>query len=470
MSRRDYSDGLEGSSSFQPFDGLGPNLVLIKLQDGLRGTNKAGACLRSAAHCGAMEIRVSPSLDRDIRRRIQALVKRACLFSPAYKPPDFRLFFSVEWIGSERDILEYLVSLPEVELAQMVGESRRPKMVPTCGDPCTTGQGYLRAAPEGIGAEDIWMISGGEGQNVRFVDIEEAWSFEHEEIADLRVQLISGVNGYGDQGHGTAVLGIVAARRNGFGIVGAVPCLDFVGVSSVWETSQSINVPLAVVAALEVLRPGDVLLIELETGRDDSWYPIERDGLIFELIRLGSALGIIVVEPAGNGVGILSDICEPRMTPGRCRCTCDSGAIIVGACSSKVNGASHELLTISNYGQRVDCYAWGESVYTARVPALFSSEDRRVGPLADDCLEGYGTFSATSAAGAIVAGAVACIQGVVRARFGCPLSPGAIRNLLRDVKINTPVTRKGVLVGVMPDLCQIVASVLKERRGDNLCL
>jgi len=77
----------------------------------------------------------------------------------------------------------------------------------------------------------------------------------------------------------------------------------------------------------------------------------------------------------------------------------------------------------TNYGARVDAYAWGENVVTlsylrANETPLFSAgPDRLYVP----------NFGGTSSAGAIVAGAVASLQGHVQAVLGYPFPPGIVR-------------------------------------------
>lgn len=440
-------------------DDDGRSSFLVKLQEGLwpKGRRALAFGLERAKRHICADIQIDPALTEDVQHRIKELVARASVYSPFYEPPDFTLYFKVTYSADQSEVWEDLITLPGVAVVQAVRRINSPTLY--LEDPYVLRQGYLATAPEGIGAKDVWDLPGGQGKGVRFVDVEEGWAFEHEEILPLEVKLIHGVNNEFAQPHGTAVLGIVAARENGVGITGVAPSLDSVSVSSVWEKHNKKNLPLAIVRALEVLRPGDVLLIEIHIHDGYIWLPIEMDILVLELIRLGSALGITVIEPAGNGAGNLDTHQWPKGHP----ILIDSGAVIVGACHPHIAGIGHEIIEGSNYGKRVGCYAWGYSIYSASVAKRFSfHHPNGRGVKGDDVLRTYGSFSATSGASAIVAGAAACIQGMARARLDAPLSPTALRNLLYNVKINTPVTRKEIILGAMPNLSQI-ATVLEQQ-------
>jgi hypothetical protein len=110
---------------------------------------------------------------------------------------------------------------------------------------------------------------------------------------------------------------------------------------------------------------------------------------------------------------------------------------------------------ISNFGSRIDCYAWGENVTTTWSDAA----GVKTGPMAYT-----GVFSGTSAAAAIVAGAALSVQGMAQSVLGFRLSPGQLRAILSDPNpmINTrpanwPVDR----IGVMPNLKGIAQNALQ---------
>src|SRR6185436_8459642 len=123
----------------------------------------------------------------------------------------------------------------------------------------------------------------------------------------------------------------------------------------------------------------------------------------------------------------------------------DSGSILVGGCQMPTPHARHPD---SNWGTRVNCYAWAEGVDTPFCgPPLFN-------PPRNDC---YGLFNGTSSASAIVAGAALVVQGVIEANGGQRLECGALRRLLCDPATGTASANPANdRIGVMPDLRKIL--------------
>ena len=120
----------------------------------------------------------------------------------------------------------------------------------------------------------------------------------------------------------------------------------------------------------------------------------------------------------------------------------DSGAIMVGAASSTV---PHLRMYFSNYGSRIDCYAWGENIDT--------TGDGWKGNLTNS----YTTdFGGTSGASPIITGAAVCLQGIAKST-GHLLSPYEMRSILSDTNIGTLSSDPTVdRIGVMPDLHKII--------------
>ncbi len=124
----------------------------------------------------------------------------------------------------------------------------------------------------------------------------------------------------------------------------------------------------------------------------------------------------------------------------------DSGAILVAAGSDSV---PHKRIRYSNYGSRIDCYAWGERVSTA---------GSHMGP-SDIALEAYRKkIGGTSSAAAIVAGAAIVIQSIAESNFDFRLKPEQLRRILNDDTLGTPSTsgRSIDRIGSMPDLKKIL--------------
>ena len=83
-------------------------------------------------------------------------------------------------------------------LAWEIVESARPDapaidpVVNAADDPRSPNQGYLNPAPEGIDAEFAWTVAGGAGAGQRFVDLEQGWTLDHEDLAAHGATLLFG--------------------------------------------------------------------------------------------------------------------------------------------------------------------------------------------------------------------------------------------------------------------------------------
>jgi hypothetical protein len=163
-------------------------------------------------------------------------------------------------------------------------------------------------------------------------------------------------------------------------------------------------------------------------------------------VENATALGIIVVAPAGNGnVNLDQPSCNGLFD----RAVRDSGAIIVGAGEA----GSNSKTSFSSYGNRVDVQAWGDwSVTTAGYGALYD-------PLAGDLRRMYtNAFSGTSSASPIVAGAAVAVQGALRASADAPLDSHEMRTLLQQT--GTPQVEGAYPghIGPMPNVPAALAS------------
>jgi hypothetical protein len=296
-------------------------------------------------------------------------------------------------------------------------------------------QGYLGVAPAGVEAFTAFSQTGGDGAGVTFLDIERGWDLTHEDLVGANVaQLNTSVPG--NEAHSTACLGIVLAQDNDKGVIGLAP-----NVRGAIASSQQPALADAFVLAAGFLGAGDVLLIEEQTSVGG---PVETDPHLARLIRVLTLLGVIVIEPAGNGAQNLDTVLRAdgtsldRTTP----IFFDTGAVMVGARHALLD---RTRMPFSSFGNRVDCHAWGEGIVTA------ASVPGPLGPYRSD-------FGGTSGASAIIAGCAVSVQGMARAR-GAQRLPQAMRSLLAGA-FNTPSDNPAAdLIGVMPNLIQVIANL-----------
>jgi hypothetical protein len=328
---------------------------------------------------------------------------------PAATPPA-----SIEWLAdalNNLDLVEiaYPAAIPEVARADIPPAT--PNFEPS--------QGYLNAAPNGVDARYAWQIAGGNGYAMRFIDVEFAWRTSHEDLKDPFVTL-SSVAG-ADLEHGTAVLGEIIGDQNGFGITGIAPQANYGTSAASGAVADAIN------AAAGQLAYGDAIEIELHTpstvntGESCScnfsqcmYVPMEFYQAEYDAISHATALGINVVEAAGNGGTNLDNAAYGGRFNRSVR---DSGAIMVGAATP---AGGPECFT--NYGSRVDVHGIGDSVVTTGYGDLFNPGDPNQ----------YYTqsFSGTSSATPMVTGSVLDLQGAKRARTGSLYAPFQVRGYL----------------------------------------
>jgi subtilisin family serine protease len=313
------------------------------------------------------------------------------------------------------------VSLPE-EAARVGGESC-PITTPSYEE----HQGYVGPAPEGIDAPAAWR-RGVRGQGVWFADVEGGWNDRHEDLPGDRITHVAGqrINDPTWRQHGTAVLGEVVGRDNGKGVVGLAPDTERVFTASIGR----LPVADALDAAAERLRPGDVLLIELQGGGPRGRFlPVEYWDDNFDAIQAATRRGVVIVEAAGNGG---EDLDRKTYKGKLSRTGRDSGAIMVGAGGpARAGYVDRARLEFSNYGTRVDVQGWGRKVATLDYGDLQRCDD-------GGDRHYTGEFSGTSSASPIVAGAAVLLESWSRQTRGVPLAPAELRDLLR--RTGTPQT------------------------------
>ncbi len=218
-----------------------------------------------------------------------------------------------------------------------------------------------------------------------------------------------------------------------------------------WSSAASIRL------AADMLGPGDIILLELHQPgpavgfqeRDDQlgyipveWWPCNMAAILYANNR-----GIIVVEAGGNGEQHLdAEIYDQNPAPPHGpfpdwwrnpfrRNPIDTGAILVGAGAppegihGSALGVDRSRLQFSNFGSAIDAQGWGEEVATC-------GGDSSLTPSAEEDRRYTSQFNGTSSAAAMVAGALGCLQGVLRANGGV-LAPARARSLLRDDQLGS---------------------------------
>ncbi|NJM10357.1 MAG: S8 family serine peptidase [Bdellovibrionaceae bacterium] len=126
----------------------------------------------------------------------------------------------------------------------------------------------------------------------------------------------------------------------------------------------------------------------------------------------------------------------------------DSGCVMVGAVDSPKYGRVRQRSGFSNYGTRIDAFGYGEDVVTAGYGDLYD------GTYQSKLATYTQSFSGTSSAAPIVAGAVASILGIAKQK-GLVISPLDMRKALRQ----TGTKQEGAAtenVGTMPNIPELL--------------
>ena len=368
---------------------------------------------------------------------------------------------SEEEIRRARSLADALVRSGHAETAYVKPAVELPTS--TSSSSLESQQGYLEKAPAGIDARFAWTRSGGLGSGVKVFDVEGDWNLSHEDFPTIARLSDGSFRDIEFRNHGTAVLGIMSAVHNGFGVSGIAPGAAYSVVS---HSDTNMSSSAAISQGAQQMNGGDVMLLEMHSPGPKHSYQYRSDQLgyiameWFEddlvAIRVASSLGIIVVEAAGNGAENLDDpLYDQPMTgfstswrnPFR-RGTANSGAILVGAGAP----SDRSPLSFTNYGSALDAQGWGEKVATCGYGEPGETNENTF----------YTTsFGGTSSATPIVAGAIACVQGVLKAATHAPLSPAEVRAILRST--GSPQPGSTPRIGDLPDLRAMISQALNLR-------
>ncbi|WP_406836584.1 S8 family peptidase [Streptomyces sp. AHU1] len=352
----------------------------------------------------------------------------------------------------------------------------------------TGRQGYLRPAPEGVDAYWAWQRPGGSGRGVTVIDVEGSWQLGHEDLASKLAGVVVGTphTDLAWRNHGTAVIGVIGGGRDEHGITGIVP--DAVTAAA---SVRGVGTAAAVHAAAERLGPGDIILVGLhapgprfdfeERDSQAGYIPLEWWPDDFAAVQDATARGILVVAAAGNGAESLDDALyerRPAEFPEWWRnpfnpSNPSSGAILVGAGApppgthGRDHGPDRSRLAFSNHGARVDAQGWGREVTTT---GGFWDRPGDLQGGAEEIAWYTDTFSGTSSASPVVVGALAALQGMLKAAGQAPMSAERARVLLRTTgspQQDAPGRPASQRIGSRPDIKAAVARLLPEAVGSG---
>jgi hypothetical protein len=409
---------------------------------------------------------------------IEEMINKTRQINSRYEPPPWNKRYALHYDDATTadPLVEQLLSWKAVQQAYVAPRLAAPAAL-TGTNPLSNKQWYLKVAPAGIDADYVAQnVGGGAGEGQDLIDLEAGWVTDHPDLVDQNIPApIVGDNLVDNvwRPHGTMVLGVICAVDNDMGVVGAASHLASVQLASHDGKESQFQQAMLIAVNRASRSPRSVLLLEtsLVWLRDGPDLPFESDPWMFEDIQKAVRDSeLVIVEPAGNGGQNLDTYFvdkdgNPKLdrnNPAR-----DSGAIIVGsAYNTNLQAYWPGDLTFSwsrrdcNYGNRIDCFAWGEMVYTTDPNAPMPTVP-------------YSTnFSGTSSASAIVAGAALVVQGMAQNNLGSRLPPGQVRQLLSDPTVataarplvNTPSSAPNVdQIGVMPNLRAIADWMLNPQ-------
>jgi hypothetical protein len=417
--------------------------------------------------------------------------------------PDLSVYYHVE-ASDERldelaerfrqlDVVEAAYVTPPGELPLWIDVEREVPMETNLGEPTaktpnfTPRQVYLGPAPAGIDANYAWTLGGGRGAGVRVMDCEWGWNFTHEGLLQnsLGILVGTGTSDLHSENHGTAVVGVIGADDNAFGVTGIAP------EAQVGAAAFSKPYAQVIMEAADKLGAGDIILLEIHLpgprfnfqSRPDQrgYIAIEWWPHLFAAIRYAVSKGVIVVEAAGNGAENLDDPIyntRPAVFPTSWTnpfnpANPSSDAVLVGAGAppqgthGRDHGPDRSRLDFSNYGARVDCQGWGREVTST------GGYYDQPGDLQDGSNKNLwytDQFSGTSSASPVIVGALACAQGVLRGQGGTLLNSATARNVLQitgSPQQDAPGRPATQRIGNRPNLAQLITAVADVWQNDK---
>ena len=305
----------------------------------------------------------------------------------------------------------------------------------------------------GLNAIAARAYPGGDGEYARVISSEwNHWSYDHVDLPRPFMQHGEVADRTPDS-HDTMSAGIMFSKDNGFGTTGFVPKAQ-AGYSKFSQPGGGSLFKLG-----QHLEPGDVVQVGIHFGpplpipievcdkqdRYACFLPIESvRSVADEITYLTEEKGVHVIIAAANG-NINLD--HPYFQGQYDRNLHDSGAIYAGA----ADPASGQRASFSEHGSRVDLFSWGWNVTTTSCNG-------------DDCANDTFTdsYSGTSSANPIIAGAVAQVQSIAFAHGLGAISPKKMRQILVDTGHPLPFPDAERPIGMQPDVQAAVEFLLNE--------
>ncbi len=406
--------------------------VQVQFRDGTSVSAASGGQLQFGD--GAAQARVNSALAglptdvRPIFERSPATLdrERATLEQQGKNPADLTVWFEFE-VGSTaaaKELAARLSSDPLVVRAYTVDPTPPPP--PTAG----TAPSYAAfQAPmfQSLGIDTAQSVPGVLGTDIRVADVEYTIDLSHQEFSGQNARVINPVDssGFTDASHGTGTGSVIVGQRDGHGIDGIAPSSEFLFQSEIGNRAGAID------QASAALRPGDVMVLEMQDGLpggpDGAYTPAEINPAVRTAVTNAVKKGVIVTAAAGNGNANL-DAPEYVAAMG-----VDSGSIIVGAngsdfCSSTrsplISDFAPTRVYFSTYGSRVSVSAPGQCVPSATIGG-------DVAPNGPGTADDYSYFNGTSSATAVTGGVLTALSGAFKAKYGVALEPLMARHMLK---------------------------------------
>jgi len=397
--------------------------VVVKLAEQHKGLATATTIL-DATILAAIDGRPTHPFFRGHERTLADLrTRQLAAAAPGTPPPvDLSLYFEVETANAAdtKALVARLNALPTVELAYPRELPTPPPgdILPVTPD-FTTNQGYRAATPNGFDGATLLSVTGATGTAIKVLDIEWGWDFAHEDLGKLRAPSLVGppIANHAYNNHGNAVIGEISADADVYGVTGLTP--DVAVFVATDYPASGYSVANAIVVGLPRLGSGDVMLLEAQANTPLGLGPTEWIQADFDAILVGTTLGVICVEAAGNGSVNLDSPSLGGLFNTSVR---DSGAILVGA----TDGVNLTRAWFTSYGSRINANGWGQNVASTGYGDLFDPGDVR---------QHYtSAFSGTSSASPMVTSAVIALRGAAKSQLApaqaAALNGFQIRSLL----------------------------------------